>query len=479
MPLDPVAAYAALRARDPRFDGVFFVGVTTTGIYCRPVCPARTPGADRCRFFERAFEAERAGFRACFRCRPELAPGAANVDAMSRLAVAANEAIRAGALDDLSVDELATSLRVSSRHLRRALTDELGAGPLELAEARRVAIAKQLLQDTTLSKIDIAFAAGFGSVRRFHAVMRERLGDVPRRAKPGDRDTFSLRLDARPPFAATEILEFLGARALPGVEQVAGDVYRRAVRIREAIGWVEVRVDRARPRLHVTASTSLSPVVVPLVARLRATFDLDAHPAAIRDHLEKDPRLAPLVRARPGLRVPGAFDPFEVAVRTVLGQQITVRAASTLAARLIHRFGEPLATGFAGLDRIFPKPAALAERAEAEVASLGMPGSRARTILALARAVADGKLSLARGGDPARLAEEARAVPGIGPWTAGYLGLRVSGAPDAFPTGDVVLQRALGGLSAKATDARAERWRPFRAYATLHLWTEAKGGTGA
>ncbi|HSN89979.1 MAG TPA: AlkA N-terminal domain-containing protein, partial [Anaeromyxobacteraceae bacterium] len=360
MTLDADTCYRALAARDRRFDGLFLVGVSTTGVYCRPVCPARTPGRDRCRFFAHAAEAEREGFRACFRCRPELSPGQGPVDASPRLVAAATARIEAGFLNEGSVDQLARGLGVTGRHLRRALEGALGLSPVELAQSRRMALAKQLLQDTGLPVAEVAFAAGFRSLRRFNALFRARFGRPPtalRReagATAAPDGALTLRLDFRPPLDWEALLAFLAARATAGVEEVAGDAYRRTVRLGERSGWVEVRRDPDRPALRAAVSLSLAGALMPLAARLRALFDLDARPDAVADHLARDPLLRRSVRRHPGLRVPGAFDGFETAARVVLGQQVSVRAATTLAGRLTAALGDPVATPFPALTRLGP-----------------------------------------------------------------------------------------------------------------------------
>ncbi|HVV88476.1 MAG TPA: AlkA N-terminal domain-containing protein, partial [Kofleriaceae bacterium] len=349
MELDPDTCHAALRARDRRFDGLFFVGVTSTGVYCRPICPARLPARQRCRFFARAAHAELAGFRACLRCRPELAPGRGAVDAVPALARAALARIDAGYLDERSVEALADRLGVTARHLRRSVTAELGASPLALAQTRRLALAKQLLHETRLPITDVAFAAGFASLRRFHAAFHARFGRPPaalRRAVASSDDApdaVRLRLDHRPPLDWDALLAFLAARAIPGVEQVDGGVYRRTAAIDDRVGWLSVRSLAPRPALELTLTASLVPRLAAVVARVRALCDLDAHPAAIAAALQAHPALADEVAARPGLRVPGGFDGFELAVRAVLGQQVSVAAASTLAGRLVARLGPPIA----------------------------------------------------------------------------------------------------------------------------------------
>lgn len=479
MSLDAEQCYRALRSRDARFDGLFFVGVQSTGIYCRPICPARTPARPRCSFFRHAAAAERAGFRACLRCRPELAPGHAQVDALPRLVRAASERIAAGYLDEHGVDELAEALGVSARHLRRAMEAELGVSPLELARTRRLATAKQLLHDTDLSMTEVAFAAGFSSVRRFNASVRERFGAPPSRLRaraPGrarGAASVELRLDYRPPLDWGALLAFLAARAIPGVELVAEGCYRRSVALGEQRGWLEVRTDPSAPRLHARLSLSLARQPLAVVAGLRALFDLDAEPEPIAEQLGADPTLAPLLAARPGLRVPGAFDRFETAVRVVLGQQISVAAATTLAGRLAARFGAEgaeLADAPAGLERLFPDAGVLAAASIEQLRAIGLPRARARTLATLAQAVASGALDL--DAEPPVIEAALRSLPGVGPWTAQTIAMRALGWPDALPASDLVVRRALGHLRAREVEARAERWRPWRSYAVLHLWTK-------
>lgn len=477
--------YAALVARDPRFDGVFFVGVSTTGIYCRPICPARTPARARCAFFASAALAERAGFRACLRCRPELAPGTrgavADVDAVDHLVRAAAARIAEGALNgDGDVDALAAELGVSARHLRRATEARLGVSPIELAQSARLALAKQLLQDSTLSITEIAFAAGYGSVRRFNAAFAAAMRVAPqavRRAAhaPVEAGGLVLRLDYRPPLAWRELLAFLAARAIPGVEEVDAHGYRRVVAIDAAVGTIAVAPEPDRPALRLAISPGLVRAVMPLVARVRRLFDLDAHPAAIAGVLGADPILAAAVAARPGLRVPGAIDPFEAAIRALLGQQVSVAAATTLAGRFAARFGTPLepAARAGTLVTRFPTARAIADAPVDAIAAIGLPGTRAAAIRGVATAIADRALAL-DGADLAAFVAAATALPGLGPWTAHYLAMRALHHPDAFPAADLGVRKALaphGVATPRAAEAYSARWRPFRSYAVLHLWT--------
>lgn len=473
------ARYDALATRDRRFDGVFFVGVSTTGIYCRPICPARTPGRARCSFYDTPAQAEAAGYRACFRCRPELAPGNAEVDAVDQLVAAATQRIAEGALNEGSVEDLARELDVSARHLRRAVEARLGVSPVALAQSRRLALAKQLMQDTPLSLTQVAFAAGFGSVRRFNAAFIAVMGSAPSKLRRGhavpvasgcDAIALTLRLDYRPPYEWAEILRFLGARAIPGVEIVDGDTYRRIVREGDAIGAIEVRSARDRPALLLGVSPSLVPVLMPLVARVRRMFDLDARPDVIARVLGRDPLLAPLVAARPGLRVPGAIDSFEAAVRAMLGQQVSVAAATTLAGRFAAAFGAPHAAG-PGLTHRFPSAREVAAAGGDVIARIGLPGARAAALLALAQAIARGAVRLDGARELDAFVAELTALPGIGPWTAHYLAMRALHVPDAFPAADLGVRKALQMCTTAEAEQRAEAWRPFRAYAVLHLWT--------
>ncbi len=469
------ARYAALVARDPRFDGVFFVGVKTTGVYCRPVCPARTPAATRCEFFASPALAERAGFRACFRCRPELAPGNAPVDAVDALVARAAQQIAEGALNDASIDTLAEQLGVTARHLRRATEARLGVSPVELAQSHRLALAKQLLHDTTLPLTEIAFAAGFGSVRRFNAVFADRMGMAPGDVRRGAgaaqrREQLALRLDYRAPYDWRHIVEFLRGRAIPGVEIVADDRYARVVHIAGTAGALAIEPARERDALVLTVSPSLLPVLMPLVARVRRMFDLDAHPGAIAAVLRRDRQLAPLVRARPGLRVPGAIDPFEASIRALLGQQVSVAAATTLAGRFASRFGAAHDSGVAGLTSRFPTAAEVRAAGVDAIAKVGLPGKRAAAIHHFATLVARGELALDAACELDTFVERLVALPGIGPWTAHYLAMRALHVPDAFPAADLGVQKALRRAGARAAEARAEAWRPYRAYAVMHLW---------
>jgi AraC family transcriptional regulator of adaptative response / DNA-3-methyladenine glycosylase II len=476
MTLDTDACYRALVARDERFDGIFFVGVKTTGIYCRPVCRARTPGRDRCVFFQRSVEAERDGFRACFRCRPERAPGSALAGVRSSTVAAAVARIEAGALNDGDLEALAAQLGVTSRHLRRAVKTELGVSPLSLALSRRIALARELLLGTSLPITDIAFASGWKSLRRFNAAFRAHQGKPPsalRRAhaSPSDGEAIRLRLEHRQPIEWGSLLGFFRARAVRGVESIDEGTYRRVARIGSHSGIITIGLAEKGAALNLDVAPSLTGVLMQIVARVRRLFDLDARPDVIRSHLGQDPHIGELVQRRPGLRLPGAFDPFEAAVRAVLGQQVSVAAATTLAERLVLRFGDPVQTSSPDLARVWPTPAQIAAIDERELASIGLTGARAKTLRALARAIADGALVLDATADPEATMQALLELPGIGDWTAQYIAMRALSWPDAFPASDLGLRKALGGASPAECLELAERWRPWRAYAVIHLWT--------
>jgi len=476
MMIDEDACYRALLARDARFDGLFFTGVRTTGIYCRPVCTAKTPARSSCRFFASAALAEQAGFRPCLRCRPELAPGLSPVDSTRTLARAAAARIEAGALNQGgSLESLAGSLSISSRQLRRAMRRELGVLPVELAQTCRLLLAKRLIADTRLPLVQVAFAAGFESVRRFNAAFRSHYRLTPtmmRRAAGGSNtegETVRLLLGYRPPLAWNDMLRFLAARAIAGVECITADAYHRTVAIGKHHGWLSVRQLSEKNQLVVEISPALAPALPQVLARLRSLFDVDARPDAIAAHLATDERLAATVRRKPGLRVPGAFDGFELSWRAVLGQHISVRGASTLAARLAGRLGEPIATPLPCLNRLTPPPAAIAAARTSTIASIGLPSARAETLRGLAKAVERGTISFEPGADPAETEDSLMQLVGIGPWTAAYIAMRALHWPDAFPAGDLGLVKA-SGLSKKKLIEASEAWRPWRAYAAMHLW---------
>lgn len=482
MRLSPAALYDAYAARDPRFDGVFYIGVTSTGIYCRPVCTARTPKATNCRFFDTAEGAEKARFRPCLRCRPELAPGLAPVDDASRIAAMIVQHTNEGAPGrENGLERLAARFGWSSRQIRRIVTRELGVSPMELVLTRRLLLAKQLLTDTALPVTEVAFASGFASVRRFNDAFGRRYGMPPSRLrKAGDvggaassAGTLALALAYRAPYDWEGVLRFLGARAMQGVEHVGDDAYHRTVHIGAHRGWVRVARAPDRDALRVELPHHLAPVLPAVLGRLRNLFDLAARPDVINATLGADPVLAAFVGRTPGMRVPGAFDGFELAVRAILGQQVSVKAATTFGGRFATAFGDAVDTPFASLEKTAPTPARIAALQPADVAAIGIVAARARTIVAIATEVASGRLVLDPGADVDRTVAQLVQLPGIGPWTASYIAMRALRAPDAFPREDLVLRRRLGDCTPAQAASRAERWRPWRSYATMHLWSGA------
>jgi len=478
--------YRALRTRDARFDGRLFVGITSTGIYCRPICPARTAKRENCRFFPSAAAAQSAGFRPCLRCRPEISPDAAAWRGTSNTVSRALALIAEGGLDGdgAGVEELAERLGLGERQLRRLFDKHLGVPPIAVAQTRRVLFAKQLIQDTQLSMASIAEASGFGSVRRFNDAFLKLYKRSPRDLrvkKSGAPSAVTLRLGYRPPYDWEAISNFLAARAIEGVEVVEDGRYRRTIAVDGAVGTVEVAPG---PRNCLVATICISKVrgLLSVVARLRRLFDLDADVEAIGAHLSEDSSLAPLIALRPGLRSPGCWDAFELAVRAILGQQISVAAARVLAGKVASIAGirvDAEASGHPKLTNVFPSPRQLAA---ADLSTLGMPRARIASLVALAKAAsADGKLLEPVGFYDDAL-ERLQSLPGWGPWTAQYWALRALRDSDAFPEADVGLLRSRAisvdgtRMSPKALLARAERWRPWRAYAAQHLWT-ADGDT--
>jgi AraC family transcriptional regulator of adaptative response / DNA-3-methyladenine glycosylase II len=474
MNLDSSSCLRALRTRDRRFDGRMFAAVVTTGIYCRPICPVRPAKAENIRFFSSAAAAESEGYRPCLRCRPERAPGLAGVDAISRLVGAAIAGIEEHSLSSARVGELAQSLGVSDRHLRRATHSELGVSPIELAQTQRLLLAKRLLAETSLSQAQIAFASGFGSVRRFNALFKSRYGLCPRvlRQSGARAEGLHCQLEFRPPLAWPQLLAYLRARAIPQVEMVDSTHYRRTVSIGAHEGWIAVSQAGAERALDLELSPALIPVIGAVVVRVKRLFDLGADPISVSAQLGSDPLLADAVRRVPGLRVPGAFEGFEIAVRAILGQQVSVRAASTLAGRWAREFGAPLATPYPLLSRLTPAAATVAAATGAQIAALGIVGARARAINELGKRVAGGELSLGFAPRVDSTMQALQGIPGIGAWTAQYIAMRALQWPDAFPSGDLVLRKA-SGMSESQLRASAEAWRPWRSYAAHYLWSMA------
>jgi AraC family transcriptional regulator of adaptative response / DNA-3-methyladenine glycosylase II len=477
--LDREALHRARLSRDPRFDGKFFIAVTSTGIYCRPICPSPTSKNSNVQYYATAAAAAEAGFRPCLRCRPEAAPGTPAWIGTSTVVRRALRLIDDGALDDASVESLAMRVGVGARHLNRLFLQYVGASPIAVAQTRRLQFAKHLLDETGLPITQIALAAGFGSIRRFNTAFQNTYSRAPRelrkrpRGEPVDaRDEVVLRLAYRPPYHWGQMHDFLAKRALPGVERVDARGYARTVALSAGPAVVCVRPLESQDALELRVKGAPPAALFQLLSAARRTFDLAADPAAIALAFKSDPLLSPLVRNAPGLRIPGAWDPFECAVRAVLGQQVSVAAGRTLAARLVARAGTAIATGAEGLTHLFPSPAQLEA---ANLDGLGITGARIRALQAMAGAVVDGRVDF---GLPAvDVASALASLPGFGDWTAQYIALRGLGEPDAFLSGDLVLRRVAGPqgspLSARLLEARAEAWRPWRAYAVMHLWRMA------
>ncbi len=466
MTLDADICHAACDAKDRRFDGRFYIGVKSTGIYCRCICPARNPKRINRTFWPSAAAAEAAGFRPCLLCRPERAPGLAPIDAPARLAAAAYARIEAGALEEQGLEALAAGLGVTSRHLRRVMNTQFGASPIEIAQTGRLLSARRLLNETALSITEIAFASGFRSLRRFNATMKDRYGAPPSKMRGRKAiargETFTVSLSPRGDYNIGPTADFLRMRALPGVEIGNSKTYARVLKLGDALGWIEVAMG---PKgLMLTLSENLAPHLRPLVANVRGAFDLDAEMTAVDAHLATDVEFARDVKREAGVRVPGALDGFETAIRAVLGQQVTVAGARTLTERLVSQFGTTLEKGPEGLTRAFPDAAQLANAGAAAIAKIGLPGKRAETLHRLAVASSEGQLPLARGAIASgRAALEG--IAGIGPWTIEYVAMRALGDPDAYPATDIALINALGRKG-----GTLEHLKPWRAYAAIRLW---------
>lgn len=488
--LQPDACYLALKARDARFDGRFFIGVTSTGIYCRPVCRVRVPKRENCRFFGHAAQAESAGFRPCLRCRPELAPHSVTWSIQDASYILAHQAARL--LDEpeawsdgpASVEQLAARLGVSDRHVRRIFEAQFGVSPVQYLQTRRLLTAKQLLADTDLPITQVALISGYSSVRRFNAAFAEHYGLNPtqlRREGAGPpAQGFAIRLGYRPPYDVPAMLGFFGKRAIDGIEFVklegSGGAIGRTLTVdaggKSHAGWLVGEFDESRSQVVLRVSDSLRAVLPVVIQRLRATLDLDADPHAINTALHSS------FPSGDGLRVPGAMSGYELAVRAVLGQQITVAAARTLAQRLVQRFGEPIVTPYAELTRLFPQPSVLARADGDALGQLGIVKQRQAAIVGIARAVAEKRLQLHGGADVQKTVEALKQLPGVGDWTAQYIAMRALRWPDAFPAGDVALHKALGvqgaGNAARAAQAASQAWKPWRSYAVIRAWASMK-----
>jgi AraC family transcriptional regulator of adaptative response / DNA-3-methyladenine glycosylase II len=480
--LDIDACYRAFRTRDPRFDGRLFSGVRTTGVYCRPICPARTPKRENMVFFPTAAAAQDAGFRPCLRCRPETTPELAAWRGTSNTVARALALIETGALDDGRVESLAERVGVGERQLRRLFQEHLGASPGAVAQTRRVLLALQLVRETRLPMTDVALGAGFTSIRRFNEVLQQLFRRPPSSLRRAGRTTHealstgdvTVLLRYRPPYDWPGMLAFLRTRAIGGIEVVSDNRYARTISLDGVHGLVTVEPCPGEA-LRATIRFPRLAALPRIIARLRRLFDLAADPQAICAHLAEDAVLSPLVACRPGLRVPGAWDGFEVAVRALLGQNVTLKAAVRLTTDLVNAYGEPLRVSngtIKGLTRVFPRPDRLAA---ADLGILKVPTSRLRALKALAAAAESDHSLFGPGVEPVACTRRLRAISGIGEWTAQYIAMRELREPDAFPADDAALKRALANregrrLNSRDLIARAERWRPWRAYAAQHLW---------
>jgi AraC family transcriptional regulator, regulatory protein of adaptative response / DNA-3-methyladenine glycosylase II len=482
MKLDWQVCSRARLSRDARFDGKFFIGVLGSRVYCRSICPAPTAKEKNVRYFPSAAAAAEAGFRPCLRCRPECSPGTPAWLGTPNTVSRALRLIAESGLDDGGVEGLADRLGVGSRHLRRLFIQHLGATPSAVAQTRRLHFAKKLIDETNLPMSEVALSSGFGCVRRFNAAIRKIYKRTPTQIRRLSRQVGSqpenqylFRLRYRPPYNWEGMLRFLAVRATPGVESVENGHYRRSVSLNGSDGYFDVSLDEDNDALLARVQFGDPRSLFLIVERLRAMFDLNADWAAIAPSLKTDPVLGHRVDSQPGLRVPGAWNGFELAVRAILGQQITVKGATTLAGTLARKFGRTLPSP-TGLAYLFPRPEDLAE---ADLTAIGLTKSRAATIRGLARAVCEGKVRFEGIVAPEDFLSRLCEIPGIGTWTAQYIAMRALGEPDAFPSGDIGLLRALGLKSTTELERRSEAWRPWRAYATMYLWSVPAESVGA
>ena len=477
MTLDWQVCARARLSRDPRFDGKFFIGVRSTRIYCRPICPVPTVKEENVRYFPTAAAAAEAGFRPCLRCRPECSPGTPAWFGTSNTVSRALRLIGESGLEGSEMESLAERLGVSSRHLRRLFIRHLGASPGAVAKTRRLHFAKKLIDETRLSMTDVAVASGFGCVRRFNAVIRKTYNRTPtqirhlvQRKTIHQEDHYLFHLRFRPPYHWKGMLEFLAERATPGVEVVDLRGYRRTISLNGCHGYFEVSPDEGRDAVAVRVRIADPRSLYLIIERIRSIFDLNADWAAIAQSLGTDPALTSRIRAEPGLRVPGCWNGFELTIRAILGQKMTLKGATALVGRIAKSYGQRISDAD-DLTHLFPTPEILAD---AKLTGLGLTEERAKTIHALARAVCDGAISFERIVDSDAFVARLREIPGVGCWTAQYVAMRALGEPDAFPTGDAGLLCALGLKTSCELEKRAEAWRPWRSYASIYLWSMAK-----
>ena len=478
--LDLDVCYAAFASRDSRFDGVYFMGVTSTGIYCRTICRARRPLRKNCKFFQNATLAEQAGFRPCKLCRPEQSPGLPMLDLGSTVISSAIQRIEQGGLaDGCGIDHLARKLGVSSRHMRRVFQENMGVSPIQLAQTQRLLMAKRLLSETQLPITQVATASGFQSLRRCNALFKATYGLSPSsfrretvntRSAKRDTGSITLGLGYRPPYGWLEILRYFQGRAIPGVEAIDDVSYTRTLCVDHRSGWLRVTNDEKRHSLRVQVSSELVGVIPNVLACVRRAFDINAVPTAITQVLANDCRFAKSLACSPGLRLPGAMDRFETALRTIVGQQVSVAAATTVMSRIVQAFGERVETPWPQLDLNTITPERIARESVDSLAPLGLNSARANAILGLARAIQEGRIQLEYSMDPERSMAQLQELDGIGPWTANYFGMRILGWPDAFIGSDLVIRKQLAPMTSKQIEMASQAWRPWRAYAVMHLW---------
>lgn len=471
-------AYEIFKNRDRRFDGLIFVGITSTGIYCRPICPAPQAKFSNCKFYPSAVLAEQAGFRPCLRCKPERSPYSYNAEDISNLVHRATQKIEYAITQDWTLEDLALDLEVSTRHLRRSFVEDLGVTPIKYLQSIRLLRAKQLLGDSDLSVTQVAFASGFKSLRRFNEAFKQQYNLTPsgtrRQSKTQEKElkhkTIHLKCGFRVPYDWDYIISYFHGRSAHAAEMVSDGVYYRTVQIGEHKGWFSVSLSEKDLHLSIHISYSLHPIVSEVIAKIKRQFDVHADPLRINAQLEKDPILKQSVSDNTGLRSPGSFDPFEMLVRVILGQRISVKAATTLMNRYVSTFGEVFETPIPGLERISPLPGVVAKTDASKIASLGMPYKRAETIISVAKAFEQGRLDFTPGANIEELKLELEKIPGIGPWTIEYMLMRGISWPDAFPISDLGVQKALGTKSKKEITSTSNPWQPYRSYATHHLW---------
>lgn len=472
--------YSAYTARDRRFDGIFFIGVLTTKIYCRPICPSKTPLRKNCVFFESIFAAENKNFRPCLRCRPELAPGNAPADDSKRIAYQIIQRLEDGIIEkNATQTEIADHFELSTRQIRRILQKEIGISPHKILQTQRLLLAKQLLSETKLSITEIAFTSGFSSIRRFNDVFKEHYRMQPSQLRKTlkydsseikSNDTSQIFLCYRPPYNWDSMITFLKGRELLGVEYVTKEKYMRTVKIGKYEGWISLSHTPENSALRLEFSHSLCPVLPILLNKIRNMFDLQAHPEAIQEKLKKCKIIGKAVLKNPGMRLPGGFDGFELCLRAILGQQVTVKAATTLAGRLSQTYGKSISTPYQNLTHLTPLAETISKCKETDITKFGITNTRANTIISLAKAYTKGTITLDVGSKPQKAIESLLNIPGIGPWTSQYIVMRGIGWPNAFLKEDLVVRKKLGNVSIKTAEDISQQWAPWRSYAVLHIW---------